>query len=535
MRQLTALDAQFLNAESATTTTHVAGVAILDPARSPGGVVTREALISLLNERLHLAPALSLRLVGVPFGLDHPYWEKVTGLDVADHVHEVTLPLPGDEAQLAQQVARLHERHLDRSRPLWEMHLIQGLTGGRVALYAKVHHCVVDGVTGAETMAALLDLTPEPRAAEPPAPALPAVTPAVTLPAPSSPASTSPSAPAGGASASPAGGGAPGPLAMLAVAAARSVTHPARALRALGRMVAHLDAIPVASALPGARLVAETARTIAGGPVELPELPPLSAPRTPFNGPISAGRRFSYGSIPLADVRHVARTFGISLNDVVMTLCASALRAWLRERDALPGRPLVAAVPVAVRAASTGNTGNTGSTAETERNAIGNRLSVMVTPMPTNVAAPLDRLRVMGRTMRAAKRRFAGSPATWLGELSSLLPAPLTSLATPALFRLASITMPPINLIVSNVPGPQLPLYLCGARLLAYHPVSALSDVSGGLNITCFSYDGSLDFGVLACPGRVDDVWRLMGHLQEAMDELTELAGPRPARQMVNA
>lgn len=490
MRQLTALDAQFLHAESPTTAVHVAGVAILDPSDGPAGAVTREALIELLRRRLHLAPALSMRLVGVPFDLDHPYWEKVCDLDVADHVHEVTLPLPGDEAQLAEQVARLHERHLDRRRPLWEMHLVQGLTGGRVALYAKVHHCAIDGVTGAETLAALLDLTPEPRTVEPPAPV------------------------------SPRAGAAPGPLAMLAVAAARSVIHPARALRALGRMAADLDAMPVASALPGARVVAETARTIAGNPGELPALPALSAPRTPFNGPISAERRFSYGSIPLADVKRIARAFGISVNDVVMTLCASALRAWLRERDALPGRPLIAAVPVAVRTAGRGAT-------------IGNRLSVMIAPMPTDVDSPLDRLRVMGRTMRKAKRRFAGSPATWLGELSSMLPAPFTALATPAVFRLASLVLPPINLIVSNVPGPQFPLYLCGARVLAYHPMSVLTDMSGGLNITCFSYDGSLDFGILACPDRVEDVWRLMGHIQEAMDELVELVGTAPVREMV--
>ncbi|MGW4425235.1 WS/DGAT/MGAT family O-acyltransferase [Streptosporangium sp. NPDC004631] len=489
MRQLTALDAQFLHAESATTAAHVAGVAILDAAQSPVGAVTREALIGLLRERLHLAPALSLRLVGVPFDLDRPYWEEVVDLDVADHVHEVTLPLPGDEAQLAEQVARIHERHLDRGRPLWEMHLIQGLTGGRVALYAKIHHCVVDGVTGTETMAALLDLTPEPRAVEPPA-----ASPSVTT--------------------------APGPLAMLTVAAARSVAHPARALRALGRLVADLDAIPVASALPGARVVAETARTIGGNPGELPELPVLSAPRTPFNGPISAERRFSYGSVPLADVKRVARAFGISVNDVVMTLCASALRAWLCEHDALPDRPLVAAVPVALRTTGTEET-------------VGNRLSVMITPMPTDMASPLERLRAMGQTMRRAKRRFAGSPATWLGELSSVLPSAVTALATPAVFRLASIVLPPINLIVSNVPGPQLPLYLCGARVLAYHPMSVLTDMSGGLNITCFSYDGSLDFGVLACPDRVEDVWRLMGHLQEAMDELVELVGPSPAKEMI--
>ncbi|MER7128768.1 WS/DGAT/MGAT family O-acyltransferase [Streptosporangium saharense] len=484
MRQLTALDAQFLHAETATTTTHVAGLAILDPERCPGGTLTREALVGLLRERLHLAPALSLRLVEVPFGLDRPYWEEVADLDVAAHVHELTLPSPGSDKQLARKVARIHERRLDRGRPLWEMYLIHGLSGGRVALYAKIHHCAVDGVSGAETLAAMLDLTPEPRSV-PPAPGV------LAVPEPEE---------------------ALGPLAMLTVAAAKSVTYPGRALRALGRMMTDLDAMPVLSALPGARAVAETARSISGNQAELPDLPPLAAPRTPFNGPITAKRRFAYGSIPLTEVRHVAKSFGLSVNDVVMTVCASALRSWLREHGALPDRPLVAAVPVSVRdpAARAGGV-------------IGNRLSVMITQMPTDVADPLERLRTMGRTMSVAKRRFAGAPATWLDELSSLLPTVLTSVATPAISRLASVTMPPINLIVSNVPGPQLPLYLCGARLLAYHPVSALSDMSGGLNITCFSYDGSLDFGILACPERVKDVWRLLDHLRKAMEELAAL------------
>ncbi|WP_371784804.1 WS/DGAT/MGAT family O-acyltransferase [Streptosporangium subroseum] len=481
MRQLTALDAQFLHAESATTAAHVAGVAILDPACAPTGAVTREALIGLLRERLHLAPALSLRLAGVPFGLDHPYWTEVPDLDVADHVYEVILPMPGDEAQLAEEVAIIHERRLDRSRPLWEMHLIQGLAGGRTALYAKVHHCAIDGVSGAETLAALLDLTPEPRVVEP---------------SPPSPATSAPSM-----------------VTMLAGAVTRTVTQPARALRSLGRMVADLDAIPVAAALPGARMMAAATRMLSGQPVELPEMPSLSAPRTPFNGPIGAERRFSYGSISLADVKRIARSSGSSVNDVVMTLCSSALRSWLREHDALPDQPLIAAVPVAVRTASA-------------LDVVGNQLSVMITPMPTDLDCPLDRLRVMGQTMRTAKRRFAGSPATWLSELSSVLPTAVTALATSTVFRLASIVLPPINLIISNVPGPQLPLYLCGARVLGYYPMSVLTDVSGGVNITCFSYDGSLDFGILSCPDRMKDVWRLMGYLQDAMDELMELVEP---------
>ncbi|MCG5214234.1 WS/DGAT/MGAT family O-acyltransferase [Streptosporangium sp. KLBMP 9127] len=475
MRQLSALDAQFLHAESATTTAHVAGMAILDPACAPSGAITRDGLVALLRTRIHLAPALRQRLADVPFGLDHPYWTEDPGFDPADHVHELTLPAPG---LLPDVVARIHERRLDRRRPLWEMHLIHGLSGGRVALYTKVHHCAIDGVSGADTLAALLDLSPEPRTVEPPA--------------------------------EPERVTAPAPLTMLADAVTRSMTHPLRALGSLRRTAADLDAVPLAAGLPGARLVARAARLMSGDTRKMPDLPGLGVPRTPFNGPIGPERRFAYGSLPLGEVKRIAGAFGMSVNDVVMTMCASALRAWLREHDALPDRPLIAAVPVAVR------------TAEPDR-APGNRISAMVAPIPTDLTSPRERLQAVKVTMRSAKRRFARSPATWLSELCALLPAPVTAMATAPVFRLASLAFPPINLIISNVPGPQFPLYLCGGRVEAYHPISVLTDVSGGLSITCFSYDGSLDFGVIADPGRVDDVWRLFGHLREALDELSAL------------
>ncbi|NUS07533.1 MAG: DUF1298 domain-containing protein, partial [Nonomuraea sp.] len=291
--------------------------------------------------------------------------------------------------------------------------------------------------------------------------------------------------------------------------AVRSLTHPLRAARSAVRAAGDLDAIPLAGALPGAKLVARAARLVSGDQKRRPELPGLTAPRTPFNGPISARRSLSFGSVPLKDVKAVGKANGLSVNDVVMTLCASALRSWLRERAALPEEPLVVAVPVAVR---TGGAGDV----------VGNQISAMVAPVPTNVPDARERLRTVGATMSRAKRRFAVAPASWLGELCSLLPAPVTSLATPALFRLAGTVFPPINLIISNVPGPQFPLYLCGGRVLSYYPLSVLTDVSGGVNITCFSYDGMLDFGIVACPERMDDVWGLLGHLRDALDELLD-------------
>ncbi|GGO76689.1 WS/DGAT/MGAT family O-acyltransferase [Nonomuraea cavernae] len=502
MRQLTALDAQFLNVESATTAAHVAGLAILDPA---DGSVNRETLAALLLERLHLSPALSLRLVRVPFDLDRPYWAADPDFDIGNHLFEVTLPRPGDDRQLADEVARIHARRLDRAHPLWEMHLIHGLADGLIGVYTKVHHAAIDGVSGAETLATLLDLTPDTchatsgRSRRGATAAKAAKTPAKT---PAKAVKAAAGVPDGQEAAGP------GLVEMLAGAAVRTATHPVRALRAAVRAAGDLDAIPLAATLPGAKAIAQAARFVTGDRHHRPELPRLSAPRTPFNGPISARRHLSFGSVSLKDVKSIARAHGMSVNDIVMALCTSALRSWLMERDALPEQPLIAAVPVAVRTANA-------------QDLVGNQISAMVAPMPTDIADPQARLRKVGSTMNAAKRRFVTAPAGWLLELCSLLPAPVTSVASPALFRLAS-AVPPINLIISNVPGPQFPLYLCGGRILSYYPLSVLTDMTGGVNITCFSYDGMLDFGIVACPDRMDDVWGMLGHLRTALDELLD-------------
>ncbi|MEU4230519.1 wax ester/triacylglycerol synthase family O-acyltransferase [Nonomuraea sp. NPDC026600] len=489
MRQLTALDAQFLNVESATTAAHVAGLAILDPA---DGYVTRDNLAALLLERLHLSPALSLRLAEVPLGLDRPYWVPDPDFEIGNHLFEMTLPAPGGERQLAEAVAAIHARRLDRAHPLWEMHLINGLADGLVGVYTKVHHAAIDGVSGAETLATLLDLSPNARHALPPT-CKPGQTPNKKQQRELRERT----------------GQTPSLVSMLAGAAVQTATHPARALRSAVKAAGDLDAIPLAATIPGSRLIAKAARFVARDGKRRPELPGLTVPRTPFNGPISGRRHLSFGSVSLKDVKNVAKANGMSVNDIVMALCTSALRSWLEERDALPDEPLIVAVPVAVRTAGAGEV-------------VGNQISAMVTPMPTNVADPVRRLRAVGATMSTAKRRFALAPPAWLNELCSLLPAPITSLATPAIFRLASVTFPPINLIISNVPGPQFPLYLCGGRILSYYPLSVLTDLSGGVNITCFSYDGMLDFGVVACPERMDDVWGLLSHLQSALDELSD-------------
>jgi diacylglycerol O-acyltransferase / wax synthase len=193
-----------------------------------------------------------------------------------------------------------------------------------------------------------------------------------------------------------------------------------------------------------------------------------------------------------------------------MTLTAAALRRWLLDHDALPAIPLVAAVPVSIRS-------------EDQHGSLGNQVSVMLAELPTHLADPEQRLLATRESMLEAKRAFDAVPASLLQDLSALVPTALSGLAARALFKLSTLPGVPFNLFVSNVPGPQLPLYVAGARVEGIHPVSAVTDITGGLNITLFSYDGDLDFGLVACREMVPDVWRLIGYLEDAMAELLAL------------
>jgi WS/DGAT/MGAT family acyltransferase len=476
MRQLSPLDAQFLNIESGGTVAHIAGLAILDASSTPNGALTLEDLTSLVRRRLPRIEQFRWRLAEVPLGLDHPYWTEDPDFDLEFHVREIALPAPGDDEQLSEQLARLHQRPLDRRRPLWEMYLVQGLAGGRTAMYAKVHHALIDGVSAAQIVAALLDLEPNP-------------------PETAEPDEWHPGPP-------------PGQWGMLAGAAARAAVHPLRTAGALLRAVPHLDSMPVVGRLPGIGLVAGTGRT-AAGTGELPPPPNLSAPRTPFNGPVTPHRRVAFGSLPLEDIKQVRRTLGVSVNDVVMALCASALRRWLIDHDALPDRPLVAAVPV--------------STRDLEDGTHGNQISAMFASVPTHLGDPRERVAAVRNTMDTAKQHHVATPDQWLEQLTAVVPPAFGSLAARALYRLAPAALPPINLIISNVPGPQFPLYMCGAKVLGYFPISVISDISGGLNITVFSYNGSIDVGIVACRDMVPDVWTIIDHLNEALEELKAL------------
>src|SRR5262245_35831530 len=490
MKQLSSLDTQFLHVESATTTGHVGGVLILDPSSAPTGQLTLEDLRALYEARLHLAAPLHERLAEVPLGLGIPYCVHDPDFDLEYHLREVPLPQPGSPNQLAEQVARIHARPLDRSRPLWEAYLIHGLEHGSVALYAKVHHAAIDGFSGAEILATILDVTVEPRTVDPPDAEWDA-------------------------------GRLPDPALLAARGLASSVIRSGRALTSLPRSLPHLADLPGAKNVPGVRTVSDLTDSAVslvtrGTPSSRSEKGRyLSVPRTPFNGHITAHRRFAYGSVPLDEVKQVKNAFGLTVNDVVMAMTTGALRRWLLEHDSLPPIPLVSAVPVSIRA-------------EGDKGSLGNHISVMLAQLPTQLADPEERLRAVAAAMSEAKAEFEAVPATILADGSAAIPTALAGLASRALFRLVSAPGPPFNLFVSNIPGPQLPLYVAGARVRGIHPVSAVTDLTGGLNITMFSYDGALNFGLIACREMVPDLWRLIDYLAEELDELVKLA-PAPS------
>ncbi|MBA3232561.1 MAG: wax ester/triacylglycerol synthase family O-acyltransferase [Propionibacteriales bacterium] len=485
MQQLSSLDAQFLNVESSTTVGHVGSLLTLDPSTAPGGELTLDRVREVLEPRLHLAAALRQRLVSVPLGLGRPYWVDDPDFDIEFHLREVGLPASGDNAQLAEQVARIHARPLDRTRPLWEMYLIHNVEGGHQALYAKVHHAAIDGVTGAEILATIMDVTVELRVQEPPED--------YWLPAP-----------------------VPSPVELIGKGLVSMATEPLEVLRALPRALPHLAEIPGASLVPGAKVVSDLAdaavRFATGGDI-LPEVGrrSISTPRTPLNAPITAHRRFSFGSLPLDDIKLVKNAFAMTVNDVVMSLCTTTLRRWLLDHDGLPEVPIVVAVPVSVRT-------------EEQHCVDGNQVSVMLAEMPTHIADPAQRLAEVQRGMAEAKEQFDAVPASILQDLSAVIPTALSGLAARAMFQMVSVGAFPFNLFISNVPGPQLPLYVGGARVLGIYPVSAITDLTGALNITLFSYDGNLDFGLIACRELVPDVWNLIGYLRDALDELVALA-----------
>jgi diacylglycerol O-acyltransferase len=495
MRQLTSLDAQFLALESPRAFGHVGGLAIYDPSSAPGGQLTGEDISDLITERIHLLPPFTQKLVTIPFGLDHPYWIEDTDFDLEFHVREIGLAPPGDDRQLADQVARIMARPLDRSRPLWELYLIRGLKGGHDALLTKIHHSAVDGVSGNEILATLLDLQPQGREIQAPE---------------RKPRASRP----------------PSQVSLLARGLLALPRYPLRMANAVPTAVRNADALPGVTSIPGARLMRRAAHRVAGvlpGPLgdqDLLEAPETHAPRTRFNGPITAHRRLSFGSLPLETVKAIKNELGVTVNDVVIALCASMLRTWLEQRDELPDDPLVAMVPVSVRT-------------EEETGTFGNRVSAMFVPIPTDEPDPRRRIERVHEVMDIAKQRHKATPATLMQDATQFIPPALMSSASRVTTGLlARAPMPsPLNLVISNVPGPREPLYCAGAQLMAYYPVSTIVD-GAGLNITVMSYLDHMDVGIIGDRDQLDDAWPMFEGMRAALEEFHALLGPEAAARV---
>jgi diacylglycerol O-acyltransferase len=478
VRQLTGLDAQFLALETPRQAGHVGGLTILDPSTRPNGRLELADLHNLIEERLPLLPPFRWRLKAVPLGLDYPYWIDDPDFDLEYHVRELAITDPPTDAKLAEQVARIFSRPLDRARPLWEAYLIQGLKDGQVGLLTKIHHAAVDGVSGAEIMTTLLDLTPEGHEPPPPLDSRPDRE--------------------------------PGELAMLARGALGAPRYVGRVVRALPSTVPNLEDTPILSELPGAKTLGRTTsgavRLLRRRESRVLERTALKPPRTSFNGKISPHRRFAFGRLSLADVKAVKNQYGYTVNDVIVAVCAAAVRRWLIKHGELPDVPLVAQVPVSVRTKEQAGT-------------YGNRIGMMSVPLFVEEDDPVERLRLTHESLRAAKERHKALPADLLQDATQFIPPALFARAAQVSFSLAATRKPIWNLVISNVPGPQVPLYCAGARIVASYPVSVITD-GLGLNITVFSYCGSLDFGIVADREQMRDVWKLIEWLDEALDEL---------------
>ncbi len=470
MRQLTGVDASFLFMENERTLGHVASLIVVDPSTAPKPI-TAETLREYIGKRIHMVEPLRWRLVDVPFGIDLPYWITDPNPDLHYHIHGFALEPPGTDRQLADAVAYLATRRLDRSHPLWEIYVINGLQDGTVAIMTKVHHAAVDGKAGVQLTMAMLDPDPDPNVRE--IPPRPDTTESERVPS---------------------------EVEMLARGWVGLLTRPEVMMRVaadvakLGRGLGRL--------------------WTAGGEQRgrLPKLPATSAPKLSFNRTLSARRNWAFRTLSLATVKQIKSELGCTVNDVVMAICAGALRRWLIDHDELPDVPLLAFVPVSIRAAE--------QTADA-----GNQVSAMISELPTHLADPLERLQAAHQAMSAAKDIHHAVPARLLQDMSRFAAPAAAELITRTVanLKVADRVPMPFNVCISNVPGPRIPLYYAGARMTSFYPVSMVAD-GMGLNITVQSYLDSLDFGLISTPELVPDIWQLIDYFDEALAELAAAA-----------
>ncbi len=476
MQRLSGLDAGFLYMETPTVRMHTLKVAVLDPP--PGEPLDFESVKVAIGEHLDLLPPLRRRVVDVPGRLHHPMWVDDPEFDLSYHIHRVILPSPGTHAQLDRAIGEIAGRPLDRARPLWQMHVFEGLEGGRIAVLITVHHALADGVAATALLANVM--------------------------------STMPGGPRAAALA-----GASGPEPTRVAGPRTREVLPSRswmirdAMNDRVHQLAHLPRLLVRTLGGLLSLLRRRRRSEVVTPV-----PILSTPRSSFNTSLTARRSFATVALDLGDARAVRSACGVTLNDVVLAIVGGALRRYLDDRGELPDRPLVAAVPVS----SDPDVGRLE----------GNRVSNLFASLATDEVDPLRRLDAIHAVMSEAKavQRIMGAEtlANWIEYTP---PGPYEWFNKHySGWRVADRHPPPINVIVSNVPGPREPLQVAGAVLREIYSVGPILE-GVGLNITVWSYCDQLFVGVLACGDTVPEPWRITEAMTEALAELVAAVAVR--------
>lgn len=462
MRRLTGLDASFLYLETPNNHMHVAGTYVFDPSDIAGGYCFDDVK-ALIGNRLHKLPPFRWRLVEVPFGLHHPIWVEDPDFDLDYHVRRSALPAPGGRKELAEFAADVMARQLDRRRPLWEIHIVEGLEHGYVAMISKTHHAAIDGASGAELSTNLLDLSPEPVVHEEPEWKPERI---------------------------------PTDAEMLTYAVNSLSRQPLKFAQAVKQAV---------------EIALQFRSRVRPEGIDPPPTP-FTAPRTSLNVPITPHRSFAFSEVTLNDVKKIRAALGGTVNDVVLAICSGALRRYLIEGSELPKEPLVAMVPISVRS-------------QNQSGEMGNRVSNMFVELATHVADPAERLALIQGSTKRSKEAATAIGADTLSNWAEFA-APALAARAARLYssmKLADKHRPLFNVTISNVPGPNFPLYSAGARLVSWYPMGPIFD-GGGLNITVMSYMGVVHFGLVACKETVRDVWRLAEFVNEATEELLQAA-----------
>ena len=444
-QRLSGLDASFLYLETAVQPLHVCSVLELDASTIPGGY-SFDRLKETLGQRIRAMPEFREKLSDSPLNLDHPVWVDDEDFDVERHLHRIGLPAPGGRNELAEICGHIASLPLDRSRPLWEMWVIENIAGtdayngGRLAVMTKVHHAGVDGVTGANLMSQLCTTEADAPAPEPVE-----------------------------------GVGTASELEIVVRGAVKFIARP----------------LKLANVLPStATTVIDTVRRAAKG---LTMAAPFAAPKTAFNANVTAHRNVAFAQLDLEDIKTVKNHFNVKVNDVVLALVSGVLRRYLIDHDALPETSLVGMCPVSVH----GKSDRPGR----------NQVSGMFTKLETNIADPAERLRAIADGSSVAKQHSSAISASLLQDWSQFA-APAVFGAAMRVYAASKLTeaRPVHNLVVSNVPGPQVPLYFLGAEVKAMYPLGPLFHGSG-LNITVMSLTGGLDVGLISCPELIPNLW----------------------------